>query len=192
MDSFCEYGFYGAFTLVAVLLFYIIRLKTSISAINNRKEELIKEAYFHPITQLPNKKNIKYVFDEQIDRTLRHNHSFTVLGITINNLQTVQKNSADKGGKFLIEASNIILNSTRDEDLVAHIADGQFIILFNEYLEGDKYQFVLERLKKGFAQVHEQEFSFDISMGVSKYPLDGTDSEVLIEKAIKEAVSKQF
>ncbi|MDH4943589.1 GGDEF domain-containing protein [Sulfurimonas sp. C5] len=169
-------------------------MKGRLADIKSRKEALVKEAYFNPVTNLPNKKNIQYVFDEQIGRTLRHDKTFTVLAIKINNYEQVKKTSLELANQFMYEASNIIIQSTRDEDLSAHIEEDTFIILFNEYLEGDLYQIVIDRLKKNFYKNTPQDIkiSYDVSMGVSIYPVDGTDSEILLEKAIKEAKSKQF
>jgi diguanylate cyclase (GGDEF)-like protein len=195
MENFSINGYlaYVCVGLIIILLYYIIRLRARMSSTKKRKEELIKEAYFNPITNLPNKKNIKYVFDEQIGRTLRHNQSFTVLAIKINNYEKIKGNSIDLAHKFIYEASNIILKLTRDEDMVSHVADDTFLILFNEYLEGDKYQLILKRLKEGFSEHLEGvDIDCDASMGVSQYPEDGTDADVLIEKAILQAVSKQF
>ncbi|WP_193114378.1 GGDEF domain-containing protein [Sulfurimonas marina] len=158
-----------------------------------RKERLIKEAYFNPVTNLPNKKNIKFVFDEQIDRTLRHNQSFLILAIKMNNYHQLKNQSTELVNEFMYEASNIIIKSTRNEDLVAHIYDDIFIILFNEYLEEDNSHIVIERLQKGFSENPvDIDASYDVSMGLTKYPNDGTDSETLIEKAIAKAESKQF
>lgn len=188
-----EYVTYIGAVVIVILLYYIVRLRITIATIKQRKEKLIKEAYFNPVTNLPNKKNIKFVFNEQIDRTLRHNQSFSVLAIEINNYEKIKETSIELANKYMYEASNIILKSTRNEDLIAHVDDNVFIILFNEYLEGDNYQIVVNRIKKGFKEKPDDiELEYDVSMGVSQYPVDGTDSDVLIEKAILGAVSKQF
>lgn len=194
MENLYQYGVLVCLILIVGLVYYIIRLKSTIATIKARKESLVKEAYFNPVTNLPNKKNIQYVFDEQIGRTLRHNKTFTVLAIKINNYNQVKETSVELANQFMYEASNIIIQSTRDEDLAAHIEEDTFIILFNEYLEGELYQIVIDRLKKNFYKNTPQDIkvSYDVSMGVSIYPIDGTESEALLEKAIKEAISKQF
>ncbi|QOP40958.1 diguanylate cyclase [Sulfurimonas marina] len=188
-----EYYIYIATAIILVLIFYIIRLRMRLHNMQERKERLIKEAYFNPVTNLPNKKNIKFVFDEQIDRTLRHNQSFLILAIKMNNYHQLKNQSTELVNEFMYEASNIIIKSTRNEDLVAHIYDDIFIILFNEYLEEDNSHIVIERLQKGFSENPvDIDASYDVSMGLTKYPNDGTDSETLIEKAIAKAESKQF
>lgn len=194
MENISSYYLYILMALVLILTFYVIRLQSRIRTLSEKEGKLIKEAYFHPVTQLPNKRNIKYVFEEQIDRTLRHNQSFTVLAIKVNNYESVEEKSEGLLKKYLCNISDVILHSTRDEDLIAHVVDDVFIVLFNEYLEGDNYQIVMERLQKGFTESADTETNtqYDVSMGISQYPTDGTDSEVLIEKAIFEAVSKQF
>lgn len=194
MENMYQYGILISLVVIVALVYYVIRLKYSLSVLSKRKEKLMKEAYFHPVTNLPNKTNIQYVFDEQIGRTLRHNKSFTVLAIKINNYYQVKETSIELVKKFMYEASDIIIKSTREEDLASHVEDDIFIVLFNEYLEGDQYYIVIDRLKKNF-QKHKSKtinIAYDVSMGVSTYPVDGTDSAILLEKAIEEAKSKQF
>ncbi|WP_428737195.1 GGDEF domain-containing protein [Sulfurimonas sp.] len=195
MENFSINGYlvYGSIGLIVVLFYYIVRLQTKISAANENEEKLFRETYFDPITKLPNKKNIKYIFDEQISRTIRHNQSFTVLAIKINNYGKIKEKSIELAHKFIYEASNVIIRLTRDEDLVSCVDEDVFIILFNEYLEGDKYQLILQRLKDGFEQqLKGIDIECEVSMGVSQYPTDGTDADILIEKAILQALSKQF
>ncbi len=194
MGIFCEYWVYIALVIVLLLTFYIVFLKVRMAEAKRLQNKYIHDAYFHPVTNLPNKTNIELIFDEQIDRTLRHNQSFTVLAIKLNNYQELKETSEETANKYLYEASNLIIATTRDEDLAAHIEDDVFIILFNEYLEGKNFHVVLERLQKNFSEVQENGVgvAYNVSMGISVYPNDGTDSEVLIQKAISEAESKQF
>ncbi|MFT7859352.1 MAG: diguanylate cyclase [Sulfurimonas sp.] len=195
MENLYQYGLYILIVIVVVLGLYLLRLRAELSSIKRSKEKVIQEAYFNPISNLPNKKNIKYVFDEQIGRTLRHNRSFTVLAVKINNYQEVKKGSVKLANKLIQIASDIIIQDTRGEDLAAHVDDDVLIILFNEYLEGDNYHIVLDRLKDSFKKSKELQhegIEFEISMGISTYPHDGKDSDSLIEKAISQAVSKQF
>ncbi|WP_304543030.1 GGDEF domain-containing protein [Sulfurimonas microaerophilic] len=188
-----EYYIYAGIAVILVLIAYIIRLRITINSMQEGKDRLIKEAYFNPVTNLPNRKNIKYVFDEQIDRTLRHNQTFLILAIKMNNYHQLAEQSTELVNEFMYEASNVIIKSTRNEDLVAHIEDDTFIILFNEYLKEDNSHIVIERLQKEFLEDPvDIDASYDISIGLCKYPNDGTDSDTLIEKAIAKAESKQF
>lgn len=137
--------------------------------LNKNEEKLFQEAYFDPVTKLPNKKNIMYVFDEQISRTLRHDRAFTVLVIKINSFGKIRENSIKMADKFVYEVSNVIIKLTRDEDLVSRIDEDVFMILFNEYLEGDKYQLILKRLQTGFERLPKGvDVECDISMGISQ------------------------
>lgn len=189
-----DYYVYVFIVFIGLLILYILRLKMSLHTKKHREEELILDAYFHPVTHLPNKKNISYVFDEQIGRTLRHNRSFFIFAVKIQNYVKLKNNSPELAEQFIREASDILISSTRDEDLIAHIDDDTFIILFNEYLEGDNYKIVLQRLKNGFEdKIHSKlEIAFEPSIGMSIYPEDGTDGDILIEKAVLQAKSKQF
>jgi len=143
---------------------------------------LIKQAYFNPITELPNRTNIKIVVSEQIDRSRRHDKSF-VIGIVI--IQNYNE-------KFIRAASNLILESLRDEDVLAHISENTFLILFNEYLEESNFDIILRRMKTKFDKKLTNEegdsMNFKVLLGHSIYPEDASSIDDLIDAAKAEAL----
>ena len=178
-----------AFGLVFILLFYVIRLKRQIHEMKNNDMLLLQENYFDPVTNLPNRENVEYIFEAQIDRSLRHNQSFYILAIRLENLNEIKELSKDVLIHYLQQASDIMIRATRDEDLAAHIQEDVFVILFNEYLDGDKYKIVVDRLKEDFAKstckYQDLEYGYEIGIGTSKYPDDGKTATELIEAAIQ-------
>jgi len=62
----------------------------------------------HPVTSLPNKENIKIVISEQIQRALRHD---------------VYLHSEVLAHECIREASDRLLYSTRDEDIIGQISE---------------------------------------------------------------------
>ena len=178
-----------AIGVVFVLLIYIVRLKRQMHERKNDEMLLLHENYFDPITKLPNRENVEYIFEAQIDRSLRHNQSFYILALQLKNLDEIKALSKDLLISFLKEASDIMVKATRDEDLAAHVQEDVFVILFNEYLDGDKYKIVVERLEKDFAEskfkYQDLEYGYEIGIGTSQYPVDGKNGAELIEAAIK-------
>jgi diguanylate cyclase (GGDEF)-like protein len=143
---------------------------------------LIKQAYFNPITELPNRTNIEIVVAEQIDRSRRHDKSFVVGIVIIENYDA----------KFIRAASNLILESLRDEDILAHISDETFLILFNEYLEESNFDIILRRMKTKFDKKLTNEegnsMNLKVLIGHSIYPEDASTIDDLIRAAKSEAL----
>ncbi len=187
---------YYLFFLIAALLlsvFYNLKQRYALKAREESELKLVKEAYFHPISELPNKKNIDILINEQIHRVHRHAHSFIVAVVRIKNYNDVNLRSKDLSAEFITEAGSRLVDSIRNEDAVAHISDSNFAILFNEYLQEDNYNIVFERIKDSLKEKYqvdeEKSLEYTIGFGYSKYPDDGTDSDALLNEAVRRAIT---
>jgi len=182
--------------ILVVLLFISIYFNFRFSNLLKKRKEnenlLIRNAYFNPITDLPNLVNIEIVINEQIDRAFRHNQTFLLTVVKIMNYHEVKLRSEDLADKFMLEASDRLLSSIRDEDLVGHITEDSFLIIFNEYLDEDNYDIIIERIKQKFAKElnldTKYQIEYKISFGHTKYPNDGTDTKLLIDRATQNAL----
>jgi len=191
----CElYQYYIIVTaaLLFISLFFNIKYRKKIKKRLEDENILIKKAYYHPVTSLPNKENIKIVISEQIQRVLRHNKSFLVMVIRIKNFREVQLHSKVLAEEFMLEASSRLLQTTRSEDMIGHISDDSFIIVFNEYLVEENYKRVYQRVKESFVQTPKlntkYSIDFKISIGTCNYPDEAGSADALIEKARKAAI----
>jgi len=186
---------YYLFVIVALLLGSILyNLKQSLAMKKREATEtaLVKEAYFHPISELPNRKNIDIMITEQIHRVHRRDQSFLIVIIRIKNYSDVNMRSKSEGSEFISEAGTRVVDMVRDEDMVAHISDNTFAILFNEYLEENNYEILFKRLKNVFTDefqiTQKKSLIYDIGFGYSQYPKNGIDGDTLINKAIHQAL----
>ncbi len=193
----CELYQYSVLLLVVLLvlsLFFNFKQRKNIKKRQKDDNILIKNAYYHPVTSLPNKENLKIVISEQIERAIRHDKVFLILLIKIKNYYEVKLHSNVLANEFLIEASNRLLQSTRDEDIIGHISDDAFVIVFNEYLEEENYNILLKRVEESFTKPPElntkYNIDFKISIGTCKYPNEANDADLLIEKARNKAIER--
>lgn len=179
--------------LLLLSLFFNLKFRQSIKKCRENENVLIKNAYYHPLTSLPNKENIKMVISEHIQRSLRHKKSFLVMLIRIKNFHEVQLHSQELAEEFIIEASNRLLLSTRNEDIIGQISDDSFLIVFNEYLQEENYNKVLQRVKESFIEPPElntkYNIDFKVAVGTCKYPDEAAEPDQMIEKARKAAIN---
>ena len=178
--------------LLLVSLYFNIKYARILKEHKKNENVLIKNAYFNPVTELPNRANIELVISEQIDRALRHNQTFLLTVIKVLNYHDVKIRSKELADEFMLEASNRLLSAIRNEDLAGHITDDGFIIVFNEYLDEENYDLIINRIKEAFAdKPHintKYHIEYDIHIGHTKYPNDGTDAALLIDRAIHNAL----
>ena len=186
---------YYLFVIVALLLgsvLYNLKQRLEMKKREASETALVKEAYFHPISELPNRKNIDIMITEQIHRVHRRAQSFLIVVVRIKNHTDINARSKSEGNEFISEAGTRIIDAVRDEDMVAHISDNTFAILFNEYLEEDNYEILFKRFKNVFKDEFQikkdKSLMYDIGFGYSQYPENGTDGDTLINEAIHEAL----
>jgi len=145
--------------------------RSNINNLRENSETLIKDAYFNPITFLPNEANFDILLKEQIDRALRHQKTFLFVYIKLK----YYENDED-----IVNAANKLSGCIRNEDFLAQINIDEFVILFNEYLEKENYNIVLQRIITTFPK-------YSIRLGKSTFPNDGEDKKYLLKSAKDEA-----
>ena len=191
----CELSFYYIVLIMVlhfVSIYFNIKYRSVIRKNVENENILIKSAYFNPVTSLPNAENIKIVISEQIDRALRHDKSFLIIWIRIKNYHEVKLHSNVLANEFILEASDRLIQSTRSEDIVGHVNDDTFIVVFNEYLEDENYNILLKRVEEAFSEAPKLDtkynIEFQIAIGKSKFPDDAKEAAALIERAKHEAI----
>jgi len=191
----CELSLYYIFLLMVLLLvsiYFNIKYRSVIRKNVENENVLIKSAYFNPVTSLPNAENIKIVISEQIDRALRHDKSFLIIWVRIKNYHEVKLHSNVLANEFILEASDRLIQSTRSEDIIGHISEDTFVVVFNEYLENENYNILLKRVEEAFNESPKLDtkynIEFQIAIGKSKFPDDAKEAAALIEKAKHQAI----
>ncbi len=186
---------YYLFVLIVLLLgsiYYNLKQKLILKKREKAETALVKEAYFNPITELPNRKNLDIILEEQIHRVHRRAQSFLIAVIRIKNYNEINLRSKTLGDEFITEAGSKLVDAVREEDLVAHISESNFVLLFNEHLEEENYGIIFDRIKSIFKDRYQVDnkktLAYDISIGKSEYPNDGTDGPTLITEAIHRAL----
>ena len=187
-----QYILFALIALFLVSIFFNLKQRQTIKQREENESALVKKAYFHPLTDLPNKQNLEIMINEQINRTKRHKKTFVVAVVKILNYHDVMLRSTAIGAEFITEAGARLVESVRTEDVVAHTTENGFVILYNEYLEEDNSKIIFDRITNVFKESFELNaktiLHFKISIGKSVYPTTATTSETLINAATREAL----
>jgi diguanylate cyclase (GGDEF)-like protein len=192
----CDEIQYYQYALGLILIFgafIYFRQYLKIKQLLESEDSLITEVYFDELTDLPNRRNIETVLTDQISRCARHEKSFFVAYIKIDNLNDIFQNSSKEQGDMMTQkAADTLFNCIRKEDMVGHISRDAFIIIFNEYLQEDKLEIIFKRVFDSMGK------DFDYSVGISLFPDDAQETQHLIESAenaakkVSEKESKHF
>jgi diguanylate cyclase (GGDEF)-like protein len=178
--------------MLFISLYFNVKFSKLLKSHAKNDNVLIKSAYFNPITELPNRANIELVISEHIDRAIRHEQTFLVTVIKIINYHDVEIRSKELADAFMREASDRLLSSIRNEDIVGHITDDGFIIVFNEYLDEVNYNLIISRVKAAFSEAPhidtKYNVEYNIGIGHAQYPQDGVGVKILIDRATQNAL----
>lgn len=151
----------------------------------HRLEQL---AITDPVTGLTNHRFFQERIREELDRSQRHNRSFSLLMIDVDYFKAFNdKYGHPAGDQALFKLAQILKKATRLADTVSRYGGEEFTMILPETLKPAAME-VAERIRSDMENTVVDPQSghvFTFSIGVATYPLDANDAPSLITKADK-------
>jgi len=163
--------------LLVSSIYYNLKQRNIIREYDESESQLIQKAYFDPITDIPNRKNIDVIITDNIYRASRHKKSFLILAIKMINYYEIKAKSKHESNNLAVKIADIIVESIRDEDTPSRVSEDCFIIVFNEYLDDNKVHIPINRIEQMLD-------GYKVKIGKSIYPNDADTTKALIEKTL--------
>ena len=176
------------------------RLAGAVHDISRRKEieeQVRRLAYMDALTGLPN----RLAFDEQLHKAIaraeRYGHQLAVMFIDLDNFKRVNDTLGHKAGDELLRIASARMQGTlrahdtrtREGDAmdsIARMGGDEFIVLLTDLESSNSAAVVARRLLATLAEpqtIHGTEVFVGGSIGVSIFPQDGADSDILLKNA---------
>nr|WP_246599010.1 EAL domain-containing protein [Methylogaea oryzae] len=155
--------------------------------ITNKIDELQFYAIHDPLTQLYNRRHFNEILSYEIGRAERHQHTFAVLIIDLDNFKDINDSFGHQtGDSALIGIAETLRASLRNGDLAARIGGDEFAVILPE-TENDGAEIVGEKIcaaisRKKFTACGKH-FSITASIGLAAFPNNGNTSESLLASA---------
>ncbi|MFO7602892.1 MAG: EAL domain-containing protein [Gammaproteobacteria bacterium] len=148
---------------------------------------LIRQANFDTLTGLPNRILALDRLSESIKRAHRLKSHVAVLFIDVDHFKTVNDSLGHSvGDELIIEVATRLRTCVREGDTAARFGGDEFMVILNDIDNMIDTESVLEKIlatmKTPFF-LAGQEFFLGASIGVSGYPTDGEDAQVLLRNA---------
>ena len=163
------------------------------------EEEIAFLAYHDKLTGLPNRALFEEMLESALARARRFDLGVGVLFLDLDNFKLVNDSLGHHAGdQLLIQLAQRLRVCTRETDLVARLSGDEFLLLLADLdrgagaLGGDPdaglliAESVAARVREALEQPFDlggSEFYVSASIGISLYPQDASDAEMLLRNA---------
>ncbi|MBI1891086.1 MAG: EAL domain-containing protein [Burkholderiales bacterium] len=152
------------------------------------EQQLYQLAHFDLLTALPNRQTLSDRISRATALAAPRHSTLAVLFIDIDHFKTINDSLGHvTGDQMLREVAGRIVGCLGPHDMVARTGGDEFVVLLEH--EGntiDHFEQVAQQLATTVAnpiEVGGKELYVSMSMGISVYPQDGQDAEVLLRNA---------
>ncbi len=156
-------------------------------------------AYYDTLTGLPNRKLFIDRLEWALNRLHRDGGALAVVDICLDRFKYVNQSLGIKGGDILLQkVAARMLEQVRQGDVISKVpvddlwrslsrlGGDEFSILLDDMSRSENAESVVARLKSTFDEpfnVDGQDVTISASMGISVYPDDGDNADVLMKNA---------
>lgn len=151
-------------------------------------ERQLKELLFYdPLTKLPNRTLFEELLTQALLNSQFHDDPLILLCLDLHRFKDINDTLGYKAGDdLLIQVSKRIRTCIRETDTVSRLCGDEFMVLLSEVKLTDCVGHLARRLLHVLQQpfhIAGEEVFIDACIGISVYPEDGRDAEILIRNA---------
>lgn len=166
-----------------------VGLFSDITMSKQQQEKLKLMAHYDPLTRLPNRILLADRFSQSVAHNKRNKHktNIAVCFLDLDDFKPINDNFGhDVGDRILIEVAKRIQETIREEDTISRQGGDEFILLLDHIDSRKHCEELLTRILKATSQnylVEDKKIQVNFSVGISLYPIDDNDLEILIRHA---------
>ena len=169
----------------AVIGYYV--LGTDISQIKAHEAELDRVANFDSLTHLPNRRLLSDRLQQALLRSDRNGRSTAICFLDLDGFKTINDQLGHAvGDQVLIQVARQLSTVLRADDTLARLGGDEFVLLLSDLESVSECALILERvLEATRLPIHTEAHTLSISasIGVSLYPSDRSDPDILLRHA---------
>jgi diguanylate cyclase (GGDEF)-like protein len=164
-----------------------ISLKAEVLERKKIEEKIKHIAYHDHLTGLPN----RLLFTDQLNHAVhiakRTEKVFSIMFLDIDGFKMINDTMGHHAGdQMLIMASERLVKTLRNTDIVARVGGDEFIILIENIENINDVKTIADKIVKSFKEpfiIEGQDCFVSTSIGIAMYPTDGENGEILIKNA---------
>ena len=151
------------------------------------QQEIRQLAFYDPLTGLASRRYFTLHIDKAIKSAKRRGAGFTLLFMDLDGFKDVNDSMGhDVGDHLLKEIANRLIFTARECDFVSRLGGDEFCILLEDLNESCDIEGAVERLINAIeapVDLSARQFRPRTSIGIARYPVDGTNAQVLMKSA---------
>jgi diguanylate cyclase (GGDEF)-like protein len=151
------------------------------------EETIWQQANFDPLTDLPNRRMFQDRLEHEIKKTHREKSPLALMFIDLDKFKEVNDTLGhDKGDILLIEAARRIAQCVRETDTVARLGGDEFTVILSELEDTNSVERIAQAIMDALVapfQLDEDVAFVSASIGITLYPNDATNLEMLMSNA---------
>ncbi len=158
-----------------------------ITKIRDSEREIERITHYDVLTNLPNRLLLGARLEHSMHRAKRDKTKLAVLYVDIDNFKDINESYGYNVGDLVIKriASGMRI-LIRDEDTISRVGGDEFVIILEEIQEINECERTLKQVMNLFKDPIDTSFGslkLTASIGVTIYPNDGEDGEMLLKNA---------
>ncbi|MFT7235827.1 MAG: diguanylate cyclase (GGDEF)-like protein/PAS domain S-box-containing protein [Methylophagaceae bacterium] len=165
----------------------MIGIHTDISERKEAEEKLERIAHYDLLTSLPNRALLLDLLNQAMMQCQPLNQFSAIALLDLDGFKAVNDtHDHDVGDELLIIVSQRMTSALREGDTLARIGGDEFVAVMKNLDKIEDSEPVLERLLRAAAEpvtVGDAVMQVSVSIGVTFYPQDGVDADLLIRHA---------
>jgi diguanylate cyclase (GGDEF)-like protein len=145
-------------------------------------------AYHDPLTGLFNRMKLFHFFNEHLLKSSKNqNLNMAVIFIDLDGFKEVNDNMGHQAGDLLLQIiAKRIKNVVRQDDIAARLGGDEFVVIAPTLSDRGEITLLAQKIVNHISHpyiISNEKIEVTASIGVSIYPQDGREAEVLIQKA---------
>jgi diguanylate cyclase (GGDEF)-like protein len=170
------------------LLILGIILSLRILQQRKREDDRIRHIAFHDdLTSLPNRLMLTQRLDQALSRHRRAAAGLAIMYINLDRFKVINDSLGHEiGDALLCQVAARLRTHLREGDTAARVGGDEFVVLIENYGRSNDVSVCAQRLVEQLSVAYllgEKECHVTLSMGVSLFPGDGSDSQTLLKAA---------
>lgn len=165
----------------------LFRIDIDLTERKRHEHELMRIANYDSLTGLPNRHLMAEIMRELCARSRRNNESLAICYLDLDDFKPINdRHGHDVGDQVLVTVAERLRQMVRGSDLVSRLGGDEFVMLLTGAGDGTRLESRLRGLLDKIAQPMQTGkllVRVHASIGVTLYPTDGSDPDILLRHA---------